>query len=648
LVRAAAEGLGVAAEAAEPATAAGLLDDGTRLRFRDPLVRSVVYWTATPADRQLVHAALAEATDREIDPDRRAWHRAQAAPGPDEAVAAELERSASRAQRRGGLAAAAAFLQRAVELTRDTNRRSERALSASQASLHAGAFDAALTVLAATDAGRLNEVQRVSADLLRGQVAFASTVGSDAPPLLLKAAKRLESIDLDHARETYLEAWGAALFAGGFATTGSLLEVSQAARLLPPPSHPPGPSDLLLDGLTLLVTEGRAAAAGTLRKATRAFVAGDISSEQNVRWGWLTTVPSHVLWDDESWQVINVHQVQFARDAGALARLPIDLTASAILEAWSGNFTGAAEAIAEAEVVTEATATKMAPYAAMLLAALRGREDQSSVIANALRDATAGGQGMGVQFANLVSAILFNGLGRYEEAQIAASRASEESPELYLSAWALPELIEASVRSGRAEEAAEALERLTEATVPSSTHWALGIHARARAVVSNGELAEDSYLEAIDHLAQTRLRIELARAHLLYGEWLRRENRRVDARQQLYAAHEMFSAIGVEAFTERARRELITTGETVRKRTFETLDELTPQEAAIARLATDGRTNAEIAAHLFLSPRTVEWHLGKVFRKLGVASRRDLALGSDQRSRGSRSEHQYRGAVFVP
>jgi DNA-binding CsgD family transcriptional regulator len=625
LVWRAAERLGIGASSTAAAETEGLLAIGEHLTFRHPLVRSAVYRSAAPQERRTVHLALAQVTDPEVDADRRAWHLASAAPGPDEEVALELERSAGRAQARGGLGAAAAFLRRSVALTRDPARRADRALAAAQAHLHAGAFDTALGLLAAAEAGALDEFQGARVDLLRAQIAFATSVGSDAPPLLLKAAKRLEPLDVELARETYLDAWGAALFAGHLATAGSLHEVSLAARSAPAPTHPPRPSDLLLDGLATLITEGRTAAAPVLRRATSAFAAEELSAEENFRWGWLTTVPSNVLWDDESWHAINLRQLQLARDAGALARLPIDLTASAVLVAWWGDLASAGAAIAEADAVTEATKTRIAPYGAMLLAGFRGREaDASALIEAASNDAIAGGQGIGVQYARWVAAILFNGLGRYEEALAAAEQASGDAPELFLSAWALPELIEASVRSGKAHLGACALERLAEATAPAGSEWALGIEARSRALLSEREAADGLYREAIDRLSRTRLRSELARAHLLYGEWLRRQGRRAEARDQLRIAHDMLAAIGMEAFAERARRELVATGEKVRQRTDETRDELTPQEEQIARLARAGLSNPEIGARLFLSPRTVEWHLHKVFAKLRISSRNGL------------------------
>jgi DNA-binding CsgD family transcriptional regulator/tetratricopeptide (TPR) repeat protein len=621
----AAQTFGTEGDAATPAETEELLEIGAQVRFRHPLVRSAVYRVARHEDRRAVHQALAAATDPQIDPDRRAWHLAGAAPGPDEDVASELERSAGRAQARGGLAAAAAFLQRAVSLTRDPARRTDRALAAAQANLHAGAFEAALGLLPAAEAGAIDELQRARAESLRGQIALASGVGSDAPPLLLNAAKRLEPLDARLACETYLDAWGAALHAGLLATAGGLLEVSRAARSAPQPTHPPRPSDLLLNALAALITEGRTAAAPMLHRAASAFAAKDVSAEENFRWGWLTTVPCNVLWDDDTWHTINARQLQLARSSGALARLPIDLTASAILVAWRGDFARAAELIIETEAVTEATETRIAPYGAMLLAALRGREPEAQALIEAtIDDANAGGQGIGIQYARWVAAILFNGLGRYEDALAAAQQASEEAPELFLSAWALPELIEATSRSGNTPLGAPALERLAEAAAAAGTDWALGVEARSRALLSEGEAADGWYREAIERLSRTRLRPELARAHLLYGEWLRRQNRRVDARPQLRIAHDMLAGIGMEAFAERARHELLATGEKVRQRRDDTRAELTPQEVHVARRARDGRTNPEIGAELYISARTVEWHLRKVFTKLGISSRKGL------------------------
>jgi len=624
LVRRAAGRLGIPLQAEAAAADAGLAEFGMRVRFRHPLLRSAAYRSAPAADRQEVHGALAEVTDPVADPDGRAWHRAQAAAGPDEEVAAELEHSAGRAQARGGLAAAGAFLERSMLLTVDPARRAERTLAAAQANLRAGAFDKALELLVTAEAGPLDEFGSARLDLLRGQIVFASGLGSDAPPLLLKAAKRLESLDLELARETYLSAWMAALFAGRFVGAGDLLEVSRAARGLRP-ADSPRPVDLVLDGLTLLVTDGPTAAAPTLRQAASAFASADISVEEALRWGWLAQAAASAVWDDERWRAMLLRQVQIARDVGALDELPIDLASLGTDAAWRGDFEAAAALIAETDAVCEATGSRSAPFAAMLLASLRGNQAEAGPLIKAtIAEAAAGGQGIAVTYAHWAAAILANGLGQYADAQAAAQQASQDEPALYMAMWALPELIEAAVRTGNTHMASDALARLAETTQAGGTDFGLGIEARSRALVSEGEAAVSCYREAIDRLGHTQLRPELARAHLLYGEWLRREGRRTDARTQLRTAHEMLTAMGVEAFAERARRELLATGETVRKRTVQAPHTLTAQEASIARLARDGRTNPEIGAQLFLSARTVEWHLRKVFTKLGVSSRREL------------------------
>jgi DNA-binding NarL/FixJ family response regulator len=624
----AAERLGITVSAVDTETD-GLLSLEERVIFRHPLVRSAVYRSATVQERRTVHLALAHATDRNVDPDRRAWHLASAAAGPDEGVAEELERSAGRAQERGGLAAAAAFMHRSVVLSGDSAQRVRRALAAARASLHAGEFDGALRLLATAEAGTLDELQMAHVELLRGQIAFASSMGTTAPPLLLKAAQRLERLDPELARETYLDAWGAALFASRLASAGSLVEVSSAAVSAPRPTRPLRPSDLLLDGLTTFVTEGHAAAAPLLRRATAAFAdeASDEASpaQENFRWGWMTTIPPNILWDEDSWHAISARHLNEARNSGALARLPIDLADWGIFCAWCGDFGAAAVAIAEAEAITTATGTRIAAYAQLLLAALRGQSDAWPLIESTIRDAGTGGQGLSVQWAEWVSAILFNGLGRYDRALASAQRAADETPHLHVTPWALTELVEAAVRTARRDLAAGALERVMAATAPSSTDWGRGMEARCRALLSKGESAERLYREAIERLARTRRRPELGRAHLLYGEYLRRESRRVEAREHLHAAHDTFTAIGMEAFAQRARGELLATGEKVRKRTVASRDELTAQERQIAALARDGLSNPEIAARLFLSRRTVEWHLRNVFNKLGIRSRQDLA-----------------------
>jgi DNA-binding CsgD family transcriptional regulator len=616
--------LGIATQAAAPAAEAGLAEFGDRVRFRHPLVRSAVYQAAQAWDRQEVHRVLAEATDPRADPDRRAWHRAQAAAGPDEDVAAELEQSAGRAQARGGLAAAAAFLERAAALTPDPACRTGRTLGAARANLQAGAFGNALELVAMAEAEPLDELQGARTDWLRGQIAAASGLGSDAPPLLLKAARRLEPLDPDLARETYLDAWRAAQIAGHLAVGGDLLQVSRAARAMLARPRPPRPAGLLLDGLSLLVTDGPAAATPVLQQAKRAFADPDVPVAEQLRLGWMAPVVGGVLWDDDGYSLIE-RPVQLARDTGALDRLPMLLNQLASAAVWWGDFAAAASLIAEAAAVCEATGARIAPYAAMRLASLQGRQAAAvPLIQAAVEEATAVGQGVAVAAADWATASLYQGLGRYAEA-LAAARQAVADAQVNISTWALPELVEAAVRTGDTGLASEALEQLAEWTRASGTDWGLGVEARCRALLSDGEAADRLYREAIDRLGRTRIRPELARAHLLYGEWLRRQRRRTDAREQLHAAWQLLGEIGMEAFAERARHELRATGATAGRRAVTVRVELTVQEAQIARLAADGLSNPEIGTRLFLSPRTVQYHLGKVFTKLGITSRAQLS-----------------------
>jgi len=634
LVWRAAGRLGIPASAGASAVEAGLVEFGARVLFRHPLARSAAYRSAAAANRQQIHAALAEVTDPQTDPDRRAWHLAAATAGPDEEVALELERSAGRAQARGGIAAAAAFLQRAVTLTVDPARRAERALAAAQASFQAGAFDAALELVATAEAEPLDEFQLARADLLRAYVAFASGLGSDAPPLLLKAARQLEPFDLGLARETYLAAWGAAGMAGRRAGGPVLAEICRAVQALPPPD-PPRPLDLLLDGLALLVTDGHAAAVAPMQRVAEQLTR--IPVEDVLRWGWMAVSAAGTLWDLEGLHTISARQVQLVRDAGALAQLPLYLAQLGIALPWTGDFAGTAAVIAETDSVATATGSPIAPYTLLRLRALQGREAEASAVIAGAIELAAAGQGSAAVYARWATAILDNGLARYDEAASAAQQAIAECLVPFQAMWMLPELIEAAARGGDAALARDALGQLAETTQPCGTDVALGIEARCRALLSDGAAADGLYREAVDRLGRTRLRPELARAHLLYGEWLRRENRRVDARAQLRAAHDLFTSIGMEAFAERTRKELLATGETVRERSAETREQLTPQEEQIARLARDGLSNPEIGAQLFLSARTVEWHLRKVFTKLGIGRRRELDAALAQRRQGGLS-----------
>ena len=614
----AAERLGIGSEAAEPAEAAGLVEIGARVRFRHPLLRSAAYRAASAPERRKVHRALADATDARLDPDRRAWHRARAAGRPDEAVAGELERSAGRAQARGGLSAAAAFLQRAAELTPDPALRVERSLAAAQAKLDIADVASASDLLAAAELGPADELQRARLRRLGAQIAFASQRGRDAPPLLLEAARRLDPLDAALARETYLEAIASAMFAGRLGTGPDAREVAEAARAS---NRVPalGPA-WLLDALVTRFTAGYAASVGPLSRALRAFGEPDGGGEDR-RWQWLACRLAQDLWDDELWHVLATCGVRVARETGAFNLLPNALNYLAALNVHSGAFAAAAELIAEVDSITQATGIPPLRYAAAMLAAARGDQAPAQVVPEGGRqDATERGEGSAFGAAWWLTAMMHNGLGQYGEA-LAAARQACEHEDVVFYGWALVELIEAGVRCGRPEEAAAALARLSERTQASGTEWALGTEARCRALLSDDE---SLYQESVERLARSRAAVELARSRLLYGEWLRRENRRADAREQLRAAHEMFSRMGAEAFAERARRELSATGEMVRKRTVETVDELTMQEAQVARLAAQGHTNPEIGALLFISPRTVEYHLHKVFPKLGISSRREL------------------------
>jgi DNA-binding CsgD family transcriptional regulator len=626
LVWRAAERLGIGAGALAPAADAGLLAIGERVTFRHPLVRSAVYRAAPPADRRAAHQALADATDPQADPDRRAWHRAQATLGPDEDVAAELQRSASRAQARGGLAAAAAFLERSAVLTVDPARRAGRALAAAQAKYQAGAFDAALGLLGAAEAGPPDQLRRARADRLRGQIAFSSSRSSDAPPLLLKAARQFESLDPRLARETYLDALAAATFAGRLALGGGMREVAEAARAAPKPPGPARGPDLLLDGLALLICEGYPAGAPVLRQAVSAFRGTDVSAEEELRWLWLACHAAGMVWDHASWDVLSDRQVTLARDAGALFTLPIAFNTRSAAHLFAGEFAEAASMVAQAESVIEATGSSIAPYGPLGLAVFRGQETQAAQLIQAITDdARRRGEGRVLSFVQWAAAVLYNSLGRYEEALAAAQRASEDSPAVQFASWALVELIEAAVRAAVPERAAGALQRLSGIARACGTDWALGAEARSRALVSDGAAAENLYREAIDRFGRTRQRVELARVHLLYGEWLRRQRRRRDARDQLGRAYRLFDSVGAAAFAERARIELRATGAQALKRTTGKPDVLTAQEALIARLASQGASNPQIAAQLFISPATVAYHLGKVFAKLGISSRSQLA-----------------------
>jgi DNA-binding CsgD family transcriptional regulator/tetratricopeptide (TPR) repeat protein len=620
----AAELLEISETAADAVEVEGLLTLNGAVAFRHPLVRSAVYEAAEPNERRDAHRALADATDPELDPDRRAWHRAQAASKPDEEVAAELEQSAARAQARGGFAAAAAFLERATALTPEESRRSGRALAAAYAKLQAGALDDALRLVATAESGVLSELEQARTALLRAQISFISTRGSDSAVLLLNAADRLREVDPALARETYLEALTASIFAGPLAGPGaSSREVAEAASAAPRARKPRG-SDLLLDGLVALLTDSYGAAVPILRDAQRA-ISGATSQTEQLRWMWGATVSTLHLWDDEGWERLSDLHLELIRETGALSDLVIGLGHRGQMHVFAGELALAASLQEAVQEATELTGSPLGPYHAVGLVAMRGDEVEARrFIDTARAEVIERGEGAGLTFLDWGESVLYNGLGRYAEA-LAAARRVVDHTELVPVNWAMPELIEAGVRVGALELAAETDRRLADRSKASGTDWALGIAARSHALLVDHGRAEDLYAEAIERLARTRVAVDLARAHLLYGEWLRRQRRRLDARNELRIAHELFTGFGMEAFAERARVELEATGERARKRTVTTRGDLTPQEAQIARLARDGLSNVEIGARLFISKHTVEYHLRKVFAKLGINSRTKLA-----------------------
>jgi DNA-binding CsgD family transcriptional regulator len=589
-------------------------------------VRSAAHRAGSLAERRAAHLALAAATDAEADPERRVWHQAAAAAGPDETVAAALEQVAVKIQSRAGLAATAAFLQRSAALTAEPGPRARRALAAAAAGLHAGMFDASLELLAQAKADAVDDLQRARVEQLRGQVEWASVAGRDAPAMLVRAARRLESLQVGLARETYLYAWVAASVAGPLAAPGGgLLEVSLAARAAPPADGPARACDLLLDGLTTMVARGHAAAEPTLRRAVDAFVGDRVTGEEWLQWGILAQMATLSVWDLESYLAISSRALEVARASGALAPLSVALNGYGSGLTYCGDLDTARSLAAEKDVVNDVTGIRMASTCDLLLAGYRGRPGGALPLFSATRqDAVTRGEGCAIQLADWGAAVLHNGLGHYAEALTAAEPATDPAHQPLSTQLILPELIEAAVRTGRAEVAREAMERLSGMTAIEGSDWAKGLEARTRAVLSAGRDAEHAYTEAVERLGRTRLRLDLGRAHLLYGEWLRRENRRNAARVQLRAAHQLFTATGARAFAERARGELVATGEKVPTLEADTDHHLTPQEGHIVRLARDGRTNPEIAAELFISVRTVEWHLSRVFAKQGVTSRKDL------------------------
>jgi DNA-binding CsgD family transcriptional regulator len=619
--------LGIGLAAAGPASSGGLLEMDTRVRFAHPLLRSAIYWAASDEQRRTVHGALAEATDVDDDPDRHAWHRAQAAALPDEDIAVELERSADRAEARGGLAAAAAFLERAAELTPDLARRGGRALTAARAAHQAGEPETAVRLMSIAAAGPLDQPLSAQVEELRAQIAFTTHGGSDAVEPFLRAAAQFQRFDPGRARDNYLDAMASAMSAAGpEARDDGRARVARAVRAASASAQRARPSDLLLDGLSSRFTDGYCGAMPTLKEALHAFMTVELSTAEALRWLYLAQSTAADVWDEETWAALPARQLRLAQDSGSIAALPVALWMGIVTNVTTGALAAAASQIAELEKVNEATHSRLVLYAPLMLAVWQGRETEAVALIDATNaELVRRGEGIGVAFTGWLGGLLYNALGKYELAFDAAHPIGANPGEFGTATWgALVETIEAATRCGQSELGTQALHRLTSMTQASSTNWALGLEARSRALLSTGPAADSDYQEALARLTHTRIRGELARTHLLYGEWLRREHRGIDARHHLRTAHHIFTTIGAEAFTQRAARELHAAGGTVRKRTPVTNGELTPQEAHIVRLVREDLTNQDIAARMFISPRTVEWHLSKIFSKLGLTSRRQL------------------------
>lgn len=625
---------GLGADDAVPAIEAALLTIETRVRFRHPLIRSTAYRRVPLSDRQEIHRALADTIDPTADPVRRAWHLGHAAVGPDDAVADELESSAERVLARGGVAAAALFLERASMLANEVARRANLALAAAYAKAQAGVLDGARELLAVAEAAPLSDSQRAQVDLVRAQLAFIANRGNDAAPLLLAAARRLEATDGARARDVYLDALLAAIFAGKLAVDGGVLEVAEAASAATHALDSPRPIDLLLDGMCTQHSDGFDKGLETVREAITVYGRG-LTIEQELRWMFLACVAAAHLWDLDRLGVLAERYVRLARETGALSELPLALSCRFSPLLFAGRLDDAAREVDELCTAVEAMGNNMTAYGAISLAAFRGSRSEVEALARTMTEhAVRRGEGVGLTVVQWATALLHNGSGNYRDALIAGLQATSYAGDCTSAGWALIELVEAAVRTGEPEHAATAFGRLTEMTSASGTAWGLAVEARSRALLGTDDMVERHYQDAVQLSTRAGLGPDRARAHLVYGEWLRRQRRRVDARTELSSAHAMFDAMGMAGFAERARRELAATGERARKRAAPYVPgELTAQEAQIAQLAREGLSNPEIGARLFISARTVQYHLAKVFTKLGIRSRSqlDAALASPGR-----------------
>lgn len=625
---AAADLMDIDRDAAGPAEIADLIDAGPGVRFHHPLIRAAIYRIASSSERGRAHDALARAITGPNTEEHRAWHRAHAATGPDEQVATELEHCAERVRARGGVAGAAAFLAHAADLTPDPGRRARRALDAAQAKLDAGAPDAASHLLTIARDASEDDMVDARTDLIRARLAFAASRGKDAPPLLLAAAQRMSRLDAPLSREIYLDALMAAMLVGRFAADhrATASAVAEVARTAPAAAEPPGALDLLLDGVAQRLVHGQVEAASLLRRAVDGYLRENEQGAADPRWHEITHRVCLDLFDQRAYNVLVGSQLAALRQAGALTLLPVALVTEAGLRVTGGDFARAAALLEEAEGIVAAT-TGVAQLQTTIhcyLAAYRGQETRCRELVEAgIAEATTRGAGFEVATTLYASAILHNGLSQYHEAFRAAATALRYD-DLGISNYLLVELVEAASHCGEMTAAADALRELSARTQVSPTETARGVWARSAALLTDGPEAEKLFQSALTDLAESPAVVYLPRTHLLYGEWLRRMKRRSEAREQLHLAHDMFVEMGAEGFAHRARRELRATGEAVHNRAPRAAVDLTSQESQIAALARDGRTNSEIAALLFISPRTVEWHLGRVFAKLGISSRRAL------------------------
>ena len=635
LLISAARRLGMSPQTVVPAEAAGLIEMGVRARFRHPLMRTAAYRAGSVSERRQVHAALAAAIDGTVDPDRLAWHRAYAIEGTDADVAAELERSAVRVRRRGGTAAAAAFLTRSVELTADPATRSTRALTAAEALHDVASFESAREMLTTAALAPVDDEGRGRIAQLRARLTLRGIRGGsvaesldDTVDRFSEAARFFAATATESAYEAHLEALTTAMYAGrsGNRTAAAAAAVTRTATV----GAPTGVAAVLAGALAQRISAGPAVAMPAMRRAvdraTAAFTAAKAAGPGQL---WLAfpiahEVLTHEVWDLDSARSISAAAVRLAEDTGALTVLPTALVSRAGIHLLEGEFDSARALFAECDRITAATGHTPIRYHELALAAWTGDEQVAMrLIGGAQRDAAARGEGRVIALTAYATAVLHNGMGRYQVALQALQNACRHE-DLGIHAWNLVELVESAARADETAVAKSALEELEERTAAAGTDWALGVGARSRALLSTGRHAQDHFDEALARLQGTRVAVHLARTHLLYGEWLRRENRRTDARHQLRQAFAMFTDFGAAAFADRARRELLATGEKHRKRPASSGDELTAQEEQIAELAAAGLTNGEIAAQMFISAHTVEWHLRKVFTKLGITSRRQL------------------------